>query len=219
MVRRLCKGAFFLLLIGSVTAAARAAAISNKASLDGASSTTAESNLGDLVADAVAAQAGADAAIVPATEIRPVAVPAGQIDTARIVDALRAPTDDSDTVVTLKLTGDQLRKAIERGVSRASNPYEGFLQISGLSVTYSAGAASGHKVQSLKIGGRGVQPGGEYRIATTRLLADGALGYFEIWGRDNLARDSGVSLSKAVASFASDHSPLDYHVEGRIQAE
>ena len=81
-----------------------------------------ESNLADFVADAVRSQAGTPIAILTASELRSVVVPAGRIDSDQIVRALRAPSDPTDTVVVLRLTGAQIIKALERGFSSDTEP-------------------------------------------------------------------------------------------------
>ncbi|HEY3329356.1 MAG TPA: 5'-nucleotidase [Capsulimonadaceae bacterium] len=193
-----------------------AATVSNKTALDGTRANTSESNFGNLVADAARSQGAADAAIIPASELRPVVIPAGPVDSEKIVAALRASSDTTDTVVVLKLTGAQLKKAFERSVSRTPSPYEGFLQVSGLCVTYDTSKGNGSRIVDITIGGKSIQPGQGYNIATTRLLSDGALGYFEIWSRSDIANNTGVPLAKAVGDFAISRQPLNYATEGRI---
>jgi len=204
------------LLLTAAHAGAVAATVSNKVALDGTRAEVAESNLADLVADAMRSQGNADAAVVPASEIRPITIPAGPVDSEKIVAGLRAASDATDTIVVLKLTGAQIKKAFERAVSRTPSPYEGFLQVSGLSVTYDMSGARGNRVTALTIGGKPVQPAQTYTIATTRLLSDGALGYFEVWGRGDIVNNTGIPLSTAVGDFAVSRQPLNYTGNGRI---
>ncbi len=175
--------------------------------------------MGDLLADAVRDAGQADAAILPASELRSITIPAGHIDSQQLVDALRAGSDDSDTVVLIRLTGAQIKKALAHGLSRLPAPYAGFLQISGLRVVYASGG-QGATISSVILSGSGstLSDAQTYTVATSRLLADGALGYFEIWGKSDISKDTGTPLSKALTNFAAAHQPLDYHTEGRITA-
>ena len=74
----------------------------------------------------------ADIALVAADDITETSFPAGSVAPERIVKSLRYANDLTDTVVVLNLTGAQIRKVVERSVSRAPQPFDGFLQVSGL---------------------------------------------------------------------------------------
>ena len=194
--------------------------VSNTA-LDSTQVSSQESNFGDLVADAVRGAAPGDAqiAIVPANEIRSEVIPAGKIDTQQIASALRAASDTSDTVVLVHLTGAQIKRALDHGLSRLPAPFAGFLQVSGLRVLYATGA-HGPEVSAVLLSGSSdsLDDNKTYTVATTRLLADGALGYFEVWNKGDIDRDTGIPLAKAVTEFAAAHQPLDYQTDGRIRA-
>ncbi|MGI4789415.1 MAG: 5'-nucleotidase C-terminal domain-containing protein, partial [Janthinobacterium lividum] len=74
--------------------------------LSGSGASSKETNLGNLVADAVKQTGNAQVAIVPADEIDSAAtIPAGKTDSSKIVAALHYADDPSDTVVVLTLTG------------------------------------------------------------------------------------------------------------------
>ena len=88
--------------------------------LSGSGVAAGETNLGDLIADAVRQTGKAQVGLVPADEINAKAqVAAGKADSSLIVGTLRYADDPSDTVVVLSLTGAQLVKVAERSVSRA----------------------------------------------------------------------------------------------------
>ena len=52
--------------------------------------------------------------------------------------------------------------------------------------------------------------------ATTVPLADGAYGYFTIWGRDQIQPLKGKTVSQAVNDFLSSRSSVDYQELKRI---
>ncbi|MDR3706947.1 MAG: 5'-nucleotidase [Capsulimonadaceae bacterium] len=189
---------------------------SSRAALDGTGSSYAETTLGDFIADAERDQTGADAAVISASEIRPIAIAAGQVDIDRLSAALASPSDTGNTIVVLKLTGAQIRRAFERALSRAPTPYDGFLQVSAIRVVYDSSKASGSRITELVIAGHKALAEQAYLIATSRHLADGALGYFDIWSRSDIVKDTAVPLTRAVADFAASKQPLDYHIESRI---
>lgn len=188
--------------------------------LDSTLAASQESNLGDLVTDSIRDKGQAQIALLPANELRSVVIPSGRVDSAQLVGTLRAASDDSDTVVVLHLTGAQIKKALIHGLSRLPGPYAGFLQVSNLRLVYDAGGRSATLVSvALSSTGEKVADNQSYTVATSRLLADGALGYFDIWDKSDIATDTGTPLSKALADYATAHQPLDPHVEGRITAK
>lgn len=184
--------------------------------LSGAGSSSKESNLGDLVADAVRQTGGAQVALVPADEISgSAAIPAGKTDPDKIISTLHYADDPSDTVVVLSLTGAQILRVAERSVSRAPEPFEGFLQVSGLQIRYSAGQPEGKRVSLAGIGGGEVDAGKTYKVAMTRSLAAGGLGYFQIL-TGNASNDTGTSLAKSLSSYLAAHPVINSTVEDRI---
>ena len=192
-------------------------AVQVQTALSGAGSAFQETNLGDLVADAVRQTGSAQVGLVPADEIDGAAsIPAGKTDAAKIVSALRYADDPSDTVVVLTLTGAQILKIAERSVSRAPTPFEGFLQVSGLQIRYSAGQPEGKRVSLVGAGGSEVDAGKSYQVATTRALAAGGLGYFQILSGKNSANDTGTTLAKSLGGYLAAHSTITSTVEDRI---
>lgn len=187
--------------------------------LSGLGSSRAETNLGDLVADAVRQTGNAQIALIPSDEIDGSAsIPAGKTDISKIVSALHYAGDPSDTVVVLTLTGAQLLKVAERSVSRAPEPFDGFLQVSGLQIRYNAGQPEGKRVSLVGTGGSEVDAGTAYRVAMTRSLAGGSLGYYQIWTAKDISDDTGVPLSKSLSSYLAAHPTINSVVEDRISS-
>ena len=87
-------------------------------------------------------------------------------------------------------------------------------------VLYDSTQPPGRRVISLSLSesGASIDSAQTYLIATSRLLADGALGYFEIWDRKAITRDTGASLAEAVAAYSIASTPLDCGAQGRIRA-
>lgn len=187
--------------------------------LSGAGSSHAETNLGDLVADAVRQTGNAQVALIPSDEIDGGAsIPAGKTDIRRIVSALHYAGDPSDTVVVLTLTGAQLLKVAERSVSRAPEPFDGFLQVSGLQIRYAANQPEGKRVSLVGAGGSEVDSAKSYRVAMTRSLAGGSLGYYQIWSAKDISDDTGVPLSKSLTTYLMAHPTVNSVVEDRVSS-
>jgi 5'-nucleotidase/UDP-sugar diphosphatase len=184
--------------------------------LNGTGSPERETNLGNLVADAVKDAGHADIALVPADEIVETQIPSGSVPITQITGALRYAEDSSDTVVTLDLTGAQILQALERAVSRAPKPFDGFLQVAGLQVRYDTGKPAGKRVTATGPNGGALSASRTYRIATTRPMANGGLGYFKIWDKSAIVADTGMSIASCVETYLSGLKAVESTVEGRI---
>jgi 5'-nucleotidase/UDP-sugar diphosphatase len=217
----LCGAALALLAAGPVSASEKEAASKDTVQVQTALSATGvaskETNLGDLIADALKQTGRADVSLIPADEINSHAqIPAGKTDPSAIVQTLRYADDPSDTVVVLDLTGAQLLKVAARSVSRAPEPFDGFLQVSGLQIRYSPDQPEGKRVSRVTVGDSAIDTNKTYRVATTRPPAGGSLGYFQIWSKKDIAEDTGVSLSKSLSNYLSAHKTISSAVENRI---
>jgi 5'-nucleotidase/UDP-sugar diphosphatase len=202
---------------GTTKEAAAKDAVQVQTALSGSGSSSKETNLGDLVADAVRQTGSAQAALIPADEIDGSAlIPAGKTDAGKIIATLHYADDPSDAVVVLNLTGAQLLKVAERSVSRAPEPFDGFLQVSGLQIRYNASQPEGKRVSLVGIGGSEVDAAKSYKVATTRSLAGGGLGYYQIWTSKDITDDTGTTLAKSLGSYLSAHPVISSAVENRI---
>lgn len=208
-----------LALAHSASAAAMASkdTVQVQTPLSGSGVAAKETNLGNLIADAVRETGHAQLGIVPADEIVGSApILSGKVETSAIVSALHYADDPSDTVVVLTLTGAQLLKVAERSVSRAPQPFEGFLQVSGLQIRYNPGQPEGKRVSLVGTGGSEVEASKTYRVATTRPLSAGSLGYFQIWSQKDIAEDTGVSVATSLKAYLAAHKTVNSVVEDRI---
>jgi 2',3'-cyclic-nucleotide 2'-phosphodiesterase (5'-nucleotidase family) len=196
--------------------------------LDGENVRRKETNLGDLVADILREISGADAAIINGGGIR-ASLKQGEIKIKDIYTIL--PFDNY--VVSIKLTGEQIRQALEHGLSGIEEWEGRFPQVSGLTVTYSRSALRGSRVQSILIRGKPIDLNREYQVATNDFMAAGGDGYrafgeailsskdFEIVGGmmkgEKLAySDSGRWIRDVVVGSIREKKKISPRVEGRI---
>ena len=140
--------------------------------LDGEQVRSRETNLGDLVTDIMRAATGADAALINGGSIR-ASLHRGKVKAKDVYAAL--PFDNY--LVAIRLTGRQLRQALEHGVSAPEARAGRFPQVSGLSFTYSRRAPVGERVRGVLVQGRPLDPGKQYVVATNDFLAAGGDGY------------------------------------------
>lgn len=136
----------------------------------------AETNLGDLCADACLDQSGADIAILNGGGIR-VSLAKGDITRSDILSV--HPFGNMLTVI--EATGQQVLDALEWGAHALPNENGGFLQVAGLTYeihtyiesscvqdenTMFAGVAGEYRVKNVKVNGEDLQPDKVYTLAS-----------------------------------------------------
>jgi 5'-nucleotidase / UDP-sugar diphosphatase len=140
-----------------------------------------ETNLGNLITDGMLAKAKT---INPDTVIAlqngggiRATVPAGNITLAKILEVM--PFGNS--LGLMRLTGAEIKEALEFSVKDAPKPFGGFLQVSGMKFTYDSRKPIGEKVLTVEVkeGDNYVplDPGKTYVVATNIFTAKGGDGY------------------------------------------
>lgn len=162
-----------------------------------------ESNLSDVVADALRAVAKSDAAIIPAPSfVESTTVPKGVFKAGDLMAAVKESAED---VFVVKLTGDQITRAFEQSLFIYPKANAAFLQVSGFAVSANPSAPAGKRVVSIKVGGEALEPGKTYRVAMPAILANGGLTYFKIWKKSDIDKDTNKSVEAAVTGYLADH--------------
>lgn len=160
---------------------------------------TEESNLANIIVDAVRDVDKSDAAIVAASSFTDLTIAKG---TTTPADILKALEYQDDSIVIVKLTGAQLRKALEHGLTLLPQKNSAFLQVSGISATIDASADKDKRVTSLRVGGSAVKDAATYTVAMPSPLANGALGYFKVWEKSKaIDHDTNKTLGQAVTDY------------------
>ena len=98
---------------------------------------------------------------------------------------LQYPTDE---IVIVKLTGSQIKQALERSLSLFPQPNTSFLQLSGVEVTFLKNPPSGSRVQSVTVDGSKIEDSKAYTVAMPSSLGRGGLGYFKIWDKAKITK-------------------------------
>jgi 2',3'-cyclic-nucleotide 2'-phosphodiesterase (5'-nucleotidase family) len=173
----------------------------------------AECPLGDLAADAARSAMQADLALAQASQFRPAVIPAGDLTREALTGALLYPDEE---IVLVRISGEQLQSALERGLSMLPKPSTAFLQVSGITVTFRSDAAAGQRVDQVRVGPDALSPGKAYRVAMPASLAKGALGYFRIF-RGLKPEATGPALGDALCSFVSAQQAVPPVTEPRLR--
>ena len=130
-----------------------------------------------LFADILRTETGSDVALLPGVGYG-VAIPAGPIT----ADALRNLIPHEGKVVTMKLSGEQIRQVLEQAVENTysddpSRKVGGMIQVSGLVFEYDPGQARGSRVHRVTVGAEPLSPARRYSVATNSMLAGGGHNY------------------------------------------
>jgi 2',3'-cyclic-nucleotide 2'-phosphodiesterase (5'-nucleotidase family) len=92
---------------------------------------------------------------------------------------LNFPTDE---IAILRLSGDEVKQALELGVSLYPEANKSFLQVSGLDIVFKKSGSAGNRIVSVSVNGVPLQGKKTYSVAVPSILAHGAVGYFRVWG-------------------------------------
>ena len=183
-----------------------------------ASVRTNETNMGNLIADAMRAGVGADIAISNGGGIRgDRTYDAGTVLTRK--DVLTELPFGNVTVL-LEMSGADVLAALENGVSQVEDKAGRFPQVSGLSFTYDPSAAVGSRVVEVTIGGKKLDKAKTYKVATNDYMAGGGDGYAAMKKGKPLIDASGATyMATMVMDYIAANAPVAPKVEGRIKAK
>jgi 2',3'-cyclic-nucleotide 2'-phosphodiesterase (5'-nucleotidase family) len=179
---------------------------------------TREAAIGNLIADAMRDKTKADVAVTNGGGIRAGKVyAAGSSITRR--DVL-AELPFGNRVVTIDISGRDLRAALEGGLAQLPNAGGRFPQVSGLSLEYDAKRAAGRRIVSIKVGGKPLDAKKIYRVATNDFLARGSDGYSSFGKvKPLLDADDSPLLANEVMVYLRKLGTVTTGVQGRIVAK
>ncbi len=121
----------------------------------------------------------------------------------------------SNVLVTMSLTGDQLKSVLEQQFDNPAPGQSRMLQISAsLTYSWSASAATGSKISNIKINGVDVDPAATYRVTVNNYLSAGGDNFAAFLGGTDLFNGS-VDLDAFVA-YLEASSPVTPGPQNRI---
>ncbi|MCB5177299.1 MULTISPECIES: bifunctional metallophosphatase/5'-nucleotidase [Microvirga] len=174
-----------------------------------------EAAIGNLVADAMRAAVGADVAITNGGGLRAdKQYQAGQKLTRR---DLLSEMPFGNTTVLLEVTGEQLKAALENGVSQVRELGGRFPQVSGLTAEVDPKEPVGSRVKSVKVNGQPLDPAKTYKLATNDFMARGGDGYKAFAEAKPLIDASASQLmASQVIDYVAKAGKVAPKVEGRV---
>ena len=176
---------------------------------------SAETAMGNLIADSLRDMTEAEAAFVNGGAIRgnTVIPPNTAIRRREILTELPF----ANIGVLLDLSGRELRAVLEHGLSSLPVPQGRFLQVSGMRFTYDPTAPVGRRVRSAEIGGAPLDPERRYRIGTSHFLLGGGDGFAMLpAARVLIGEKEGKLVSTEVMNRIAAAGRITARVEGRI---
>jgi 5'-nucleotidase / UDP-sugar diphosphatase len=173
---------------------------------------TKETNLANLLADAMRDQAQAEITLMNGGGIRE-SIPEGEIS---LYDIGR-PLPFVNSTVTVELPGEKIYQALERGLREwphgANNG--GFLHVSGISYAFDGSKPAGERLIRVMKDGQPLDKSKLYKVVTNDYLANGGDNYEEF--REARLISSGKLLREVLADYIRKQGVVEPKVEGRIE--
>lgn len=175
---------------------------------------TGETNLADLIADAIKRETNADVVLTNGGGIRD-SISKGEITLGDVLTVL--PFGNQVTVI--KVTGQDIQDALQHGAGKYPDANGGFPQVAGMTYTIEH---KGNKstVKDVKVNGENLNLKGEYTLATNDFMAIGGDDYTMFEGTEQVSLHG--SMLDIVADYIAELSkngPFDYKADGRIKVE
>lgn len=170
-----------------------------------------ETNLGNLITDAMMDETGADLAITNGGGIR-ASIKSGDITKGDVVSVLPF----GNFIVTKQLTGAQIKEVLEFGVRSYGESLGGFPHVAGIKFVVDPSRAVGDRIISLTINGEALDMNKTYTVATNDFMAAGGDDYPCFGDIPTLNEYS--SLEESLANFIKTLGTVSYTKQGRILA-
>ncbi len=176
---------------------------------------TEESRLADVVADALRSSASTDLAFVAASSFDEVTLRRGTLSADAV---LKAVSFKDDPVMVVKLTGAQVRKALEHSVALYPQGHSAFLQVSGMQATIDPRAPKGERVVQIRVGSSPIVDSRTYTVAMPGPLANGGLTYFNYWEKKDIdqERSGQRTVQEAVTTYLASRRSVGDGAEDRL---
>ncbi len=173
-----------------------------------------ETNLGNLMADAMRADVEADVALLNSGSIRGNRVyPAGKLTRRDLV----AMHPFGGVIAKVEVTGAVLLEALNHGVGRLPEALGRFPQVSGLTFRIDASAPTGQRVRDVRVQGKPLESGRTYTVATNDYLLEGGDGYQMLAkARVLVSPEQGNMLVAGLENYLRSRKEVAPDVEGRI---
>lgn len=179
-----------------------------------------ECSMGNLVADAMLDRTksqGVQIAIQNGGGLR-ASIDGGEVTQGEVITVLPF----QNTLATFQLTGADVVKALENGVSQIDQGAGRFAQVAGLKYSFDVSKPVGSRVSDVQVKDGdnfvAIDPAKTYGVATNNFMRAGGDGYsiFETAGKN--AYDFGPDLADVTVGYLTAHNPYKPYTDGRVTA-
>ncbi|MDX9916803.1 MAG: 5'-nucleotidase C-terminal domain-containing protein [Gudongella sp.] len=170
-----------------------------------------ETNLGNLLTDAMRLSTGADIAFTNGGGIRANIAP-GEV---KVNDVLTA-FPFTNTLAVIEVTGAELKAAVEHGVKDYPATSGGFPHVSGMKYVFDPNQPAGSRVTEIVVGDEPVDLEKVYTMVTNDFMAIGGDDYTMFAGKPFVGE--GGLLSDALIEYFGENPVVSPQIEGRILA-
>jgi 2',3'-cyclic-nucleotide 2'-phosphodiesterase (5'-nucleotidase family) len=184
----------------------------SKVHLEGARefSRTQETNLGNLITDAMLYETGAEIAITNGGGIRD-SIDEGEITKGEIVKVLPF----GNYIVTKSLTGAQIKEILEHGIKAYPATAGHFPHVAGVNFVFDETKEPGSRIVGITVNGKPIDMDKLYVVATNDFMSAGGDEYPNFSNAPTL--NEYKSLEEALESYISKLGDVEYSIEGRLK--
>ncbi|OEH92967.1 multifunctional 2',3'-cyclic-nucleotide 2'-phosphodiesterase/5'-nucleotidase/3'-nucleotidase [Bacillus solimangrovi] len=168
-----------------------------------------ETNLGNLLTDAMLDLTGADVALSNGGGIR-ASIDAGEVTKGDIITAFPF----GNYIITKEMTGSVIKEALEHGVSAYPEPNGGFPHVGGISFAIDTAQPAGDRVHSIKVAGQPIEMDKTYVVATNDFTGAGGDDYTMF--ADLPIKNEFAALDEALIGYMNKLGNVNPTVEDRI---
>lgn len=173
-----------------------------------------ETNLADLVADAMRDSLGTDVAIQNGGGIRSDATYGPGVITKKDVYSI---LPFGNVVVSVRLKGSDLLEILEHGVARAEEMEGSLAQVGGMTYRATLARPAGERILSAAVGGKPLDPSATYSVATIDYLLEGGGGFAMFAnGEVIVGPEYGTTQAETVIGYIEKRGTLAATVDGRV---
>jgi 5'-nucleotidase len=177
-----------------------------------------ECSMGNLVADATLARVkdqGVTIAFANSGGLRS-SIDGGDVSMGEVLTVLPF----QNTVATFQLKGEDIRAALENGVSQIDDGAGRFMQVSGMKYSFDRSKPAGSRIVSVEVKDSEafapLDPAKTYIVAANNYVRTGGDGFKVFATKAINAYDFGPNLEEAVAAYITANSPYKPFTDGRI---
>lgn len=169
-----------------------------------------ETNLGNLIADAILKATSADIALTNGGGIR-ASIESGDVTKGDVITVLPF----GNYVVVKNIKGSDILAALEHGVKDYPNAAGHFPQVAGITFRFDASKEAGSRIVDVKVAGKPLDLNRNYKLATNDFLAAGGDMYSMFKEGEILAQYPG--LDEILIDYIAQYGTANAKVDGRIQ--